>query len=87
MFTAREKSPIKTSRGIAVGAKKSTVQQKYGLPTLTDQYTVNGKAYEIFTYRTKAAGKNQYTDMTFYFLKSKGTVSEISFYLGPLGDY
>ena len=81
-FGAREKSPIKTSRGIAVEAKKSVIQQKYGLPTFTEEYTNNGNTYEILSYQSKAAGKNLYTRFTFHILKSKGTVSMIQFYCG-----
>jgi len=84
---ARGISPLKTSRGISVGAKKSTVQQKYGLPTLSNQYTDEGKAYEEFIYRAKASGKNLYTNLSFTFLKSKGIVYSIDFYLGGFGDY
>jgi len=84
-FFARGISPLKTSRGIAVGAMKSSVQQKYGLPTLTDQYTEEGINYEVFIYRSKALRRNLYTDMSFTFLK--GTVYSIDFYLGGFGDY
>ena len=85
-FVAREKSPIKTSRGIMVGAKKSTVQQKYGLPTMINQYEENEKTYELI-YTTKAPGKNLYTSLNFAFLKSNDTVYLINFYLGAFGDY
>ena len=76
------KSPIKTNRGIEIGSTKSKVQQQYGLPTYTDQYTQDGKVYEVFTYQTKAAGKGFYTSFTFHFLKSKGTVSSIAYNIG-----
>ena len=76
-FAASGKSLITTSRGIAIGTKKSVVQQKYGLPTYESE--------EFFSYFVKTAGKGFYTNMTFRFLKSKGTVSMITFYLG--GDY
>jgi hypothetical protein len=39
-ISACGKSPIKTSRGIMVGAKKSTVQQKYGLPSHIYNYNL-----------------------------------------------
>jgi len=81
-FNARGKSPIKTSRGIAIDTKKSVVQQKYGLPTFADQYTDEGKTYEILSYHSKVAGKNLYTKTSFHILKSKGTVSMIQFYCG-----
>ena len=80
-----EKSPIKTSRGIVIGSKKNEVQQKYGLPSYTGQFTYNGKAYETFTYVAKATGTGLYTNFSFHFLKSKGTVSTIAFTIG--GDY
>ena len=76
------KSPIKTNRGIEIGSTKSKVQQQYGLPTYTDQYTQDGKIYEVYTYQVKAAGKGFYTSYTFHFLKSKGTVSTIAFSIG-----
>ena len=81
-FNARGKSPIKTSRGIAIDTKKSEVQKKYGLPTFTDQYTDEGKTYEVLKYHSKVAGKNLYTNVTFHILKSKGTVAMIQFYCG-----
>jgi len=80
-FIAREKSPIKTSRGITIGAKKDKIQQKYGLPFYTYQYTEAGKTYEIYDYVIKAAGNGLSAGLSFQFLKSKGTVSEISFSL------
>ena len=81
-FNARGKSPIKTSRGITIDTKKSEVQKKYGLPTFADQYTDEGKAYEILSYHSKTAGKNLYLNITFHILKSKDTVSMIQFYCG-----
>jgi hypothetical protein len=81
-YDAREKSPIKTGRGIAIGAKKSAVQNQYGLPSYTGEFTEGGQTYEVFSYNSKTAGKNLYTIMTFHILKSKGTVSFIYFYLG-----
>ena len=81
-FDATGMSPIKTSRGITINTKKSVVQQKYGLPTLTYQYTDDGNTYEILNYQSKMAGKNLYTNVTFHILKSKGTVSTIQFYCG-----
>jgi len=81
-FDARGKSPIKTSRGIAIETKKSEVQKKYGLPTFADQYIDEGKTYEVLSYHSKIAGKNLYTNVTFHILKSKGTVSMIQFYCG-----
>jgi hypothetical protein len=78
-FDAYEKSPIKTNRGIGIGAKKSALQQKYGLPTYTpNDYIEARKIYEVYRYRSKTAGKALYTEITFYVLKSKGTVSQIS---------
>jgi len=79
-FDARGKSPIKTSRGIAIETKKSVVQEKYGLPTFTNEYSADGKTYEMLSYHSKVTGKNFYTHMTFHILKSKGTVSMIQFY-------
>jgi len=84
---ARGISPLKTSRGITVGAKKNTVQQKYGLPTIPNQYTNEGRVYEVFSYVAKASGKNLYTNLSFTFLKSKGIIDSIDFYLGGYGDY
>ena len=82
-YAAYEKSPIKTSRGIAIGTKKSVVQQQYGLPTFADVFTAeDGKDYELLSYHVKTAGKGFYTRMTFKLLKSKGTVTTINFYLG-----
>ena len=78
---ARGKSPIKTSRGIAIETKKSVVQQKYGLPAIAAYDSEDGN-YEILSYHSKVAGKNLYTKMTFLILKSKGTVSMIFFYIG-----
>ena len=76
-FEAREKSPIKTSRGIAIGTKKSTVQQKYGLPSEMDLYMEEGKACEHFGYRTKVVGKGLYMIMEFYI--ANGKVTKITF--------
>jgi hypothetical protein len=76
------KSPIKTNRGIIIGSKKSSVQQKYGLPTYTYQYSYNGNTYETFSYESKATGKALYTNLTFHFIKSNETVSTIAFFLG-----
>ena len=84
-FFASGKSPLTTNRGIAIGTKKSVVQQQYGLPTFASEYTSNGTAYESFSYHVKTTGKGFYTRMTFNFLKSNGTVTMIAFYLG--GDY
>ena len=82
-FIAKEESPVKTNRGIGVGAKKSAVQQKYGkIPYLTTQYTDAGKTYDVFCYETKVVGKSLFTFIRFAFLKSKDTVSIIMFYLG-----
>jgi hypothetical protein len=82
-IVAMEKSPIKTNRGIMVGAKKSAVLQKYGLPTEIYQYKEDGKiTYETLNYTAKATGKNLYTSISFIFLNSKDTVSEIFFFLG-----
>ena len=82
-FYACEKSPIKTSRGISIGAKKSTVQQKYGkVPYLTSQCMEAGKTYDVFCYETKVVGKSLFTVISFLFPKSKDTVSRILFYLG-----
>ena len=83
-FIAREESPIKTNRGIMVGAKKSKVLQKYGLPTFFYQDEMDDKTYELI-YTTKAPGKNLYTQLTFVFLKSNDTVNSIRFYLGVFG--
>ena len=87
-FLARGQSPIKTNRGITIGTKKSIVQQKYGLPTFSEfQVTIEGKTCEVFCYQTKAANKALYTCMTFYFQKSKNTVSSMTFSLGiNMGD-
>ena len=83
-FDARGKSPIKTSRGITIETKKSVVEQKYGLPTYTDQYSDGGRTYEILSYHIKAPGKNLYAKTTFHIQKPKGTVSIINFYIGGL---
>jgi len=85
-FIARGASPIKTSRGIAIGANKNTVQQKYGTPTLSDEYTMNGKKYDELQYWTKEAGKSLYKRLNFFFDK-KGFVTDITFYVGGLGDW
>ena len=85
-FIAMDKSPIKTSRGIGIGAKKSTVLQKYGLPTFKDTfYSNDGKLLETYSYVAKVLKTASYTRMTFNFLESKGTVIEISFLLGIWG--
>jgi len=86
-FSAIEMSPIKTSRGISVGAKKSEVLQKYGLPTETLDYLEeedeeDGKTYPVYLYEAKTAGKAQYTRVMFDFRKSKNTVSDICFFFG-----
>ena len=81
-FRARGKSPIKTSRGIKIGTKKSTVQQKYGLPTYSGQYTEDGKTYEYLHYQTNTIEKVRYMYMQFDFLKPKDTVTRIRFYIG-----
>ena len=83
-FIARAKSPIRTSRGIGVGAKKSAILQKYGLPTHASYYTEDedGNIFEAYQYVAKAAGKDMYIRMTFFFPESKYIVSEISFFLG-----
>ena len=82
-YYANGKSPLTTSRGIAIGTKKSVVQQQYGLPSFANVFTASdGKAYEQYNYYVKTAGKGFYTHMTFNFLKSKGTVTLIGFYLG-----
>ena len=78
-YFARDNSPIQTSRGIAIGTKKSIVQEKYGLPTRTYQFTEAGKTYEYLSYSVKAPGRSSYTVTDFYVLKSKGTVSMILF--------
>ena len=86
-FAAMEKSPIKTSRGISVGAKKSEVLLKYGLPTetlnyLEDEDEEDGKTYPVYLYEAKTAGMDQYTRVMFEFKKSKNIVSEIIFFFG-----
>lgn len=83
-FVAKGKSPIKTYRGITIGAKKSAVQKKYGLPTEIYQYKDQGKTYERYIYvsRSMKSGKAQYTRTIFEFQKSKGKVSKIYFYCG-----
>jgi hypothetical protein len=81
-YDAREKSPIKTSRGIAIGAKKSAVQKLYGTPASASEYKEGGQTFEILGYDSKTAGKNQYTKMTFHVLKSKSTVVMMFFYFG-----
>jgi len=87
-FFARGKSLIKTNRGIMVGAKKSTIQQKYGVPSIIRKdYTTDMKSCEALIYRIKTPGKNLFMDLSFNFLKSKDTVYEIEFYLGEFGDY
>jgi len=75
-FIAKGKSPIKTNRGIAIGATRNTVRQKYGIPT-EEPYTG-----DYYVYHAKTAGKALHTEIEFLFEKSKGTVSEIRFYLG-----
>jgi len=86
-YGANGKSLIKTSRGIVIGTKKSVVQQQYGLPTFEIEFTnmTDKKVYESYSYFVRTAGKDFYSSMTFHFLKSKGTVTLIAFYLG--GDY
>jgi uncharacterized protein YutD len=85
-FNAREKSPIKTNRGIAIGASESTVLEKYGFPSdIIGTWDYEGRKCKLFYYVTKAVGKNQYTDLSIYILESKGTVSMIDFYLGKPG--
>lgn len=86
-FVARGKSPIKTKRGISVGAKKSVVQKKYGLPTQIATYKENGKTYEQLVYDSYSlsSGRVQYTRLFFTFQKSKGTVARINLFCG--GDY
>ena len=81
-FEAKGNSPIKMGRGIAIGSKKSAVQQQYGLPSSVYQYSEGGKTYEFLGYYSKEAGKNIYMIMTFHILKSKGTVSMMTFYSG-----
>jgi hypothetical protein len=81
---AKGNSPFKTNRGIIIGAAKSTVLAKYGLPT--DTYSVQSASdnitYEVVNYHAKEAGKALHTDINFRFLKSNGTLMEIHFYLG-----
>jgi len=84
-YNAREKSPLKTSRGIAIGSSESTVLEKYGFPT--DFYRSIGqgnKTYKVFRYVTKTAGKDQYADLSIYILETNCNVSFIEFYLGKL---
>ena len=76
-YYASGKSPIKTSRGIAIGTKKSVVKQQYGLPV--------SESEELLGYHVKTTGKGFYTRMTFLLSKTKGTVTTIIFYLGE--DY
>jgi len=84
---AREKSPLKTSRGISIGSKKSTVQQKYGLPTEAEQFMEAGKTYEKLRYTIQPTEEGLFSELTFVFLKSKDTVTKINFYLGTYGSY
>ena len=81
-FVAKGGSPVKTNRGIAIGTKKSTVQQKYGLPIYISQYTEEGKSYEAYTYVSKPGEEDLCPIMAFEFLKSKGAVTEISLFIG-----
>ena len=85
-FSAKDKSPIMTSRGIAVGAKKSAILQQYGLPTYAPYYVMDefgdGKIYQVYEYVAKTAGKDMGTRMYFNFLKNKDTVSEIIYFFG-----
>ena len=80
-YIAKEKSPIKTVRGIKVGSKKGEMQNKYGLPLLTDSYKSNGNTYEWFLYETytNKSGATSYMSIMFTCLKSKGTVTNINF--------
>ena len=72
-FFATSNSPIKTSRGIVIGSKKSTVKAQYGLPTLIKQGSYNGKTYEYYYYE----GSHFY--ILFAFQKSKDTVDYMSY--------
>lgn len=85
---ARPKSSAKTSRGIAIGAKKSGVIKKYGQPTYTLTYKDGGKTYEEYYYMSRAviSGKVQYIEVGFQILKSKGTVENISVFCGYIGE-
>jgi len=84
-FIADGDSPIITSRGLKFGAKKSAVQQKYGLPAWVDNpVTIGGRDYEIFTYQTKVIGKNLYSHLRFWILKSNSTVMQLQYYLGDI---
>jgi len=83
-FVAREKSPIKTNRGIAVGSKKNAVLEKYGFPT--EVYGACGQEnYTIYGYLAKAVEKNMYTGMYFFIDESKDAVAVMNFYWGQLG--
>ena len=75
-FIAKGNSPIKTNRGIAIGATRNTVLQKYGIPT---EEPYSG---DYYIYHAKTADKALHTEIEFLFEKSKGTLSEIRFYLG-----
>jgi len=74
ILEAKGSSPIKTSRGIGIGTKKSTVLQMNGLPTISSK--------DCFTYYAKEAGKGLYMIMYIDFSKSTDTVSRIYFSLG-----
>ena len=81
-YLASGKSLIMTSRGISTASKKSAVLKSYGQPSFSSQFTRDGKEYESFTYHSRVPGKGIYTQLTFNFLKSKGTITLIAFYLG-----
>ena len=72
-FFATSNSPVKTSRGIVIGSKKSTVKAQYGLPTFIKQGTYNGKNYEYYYY------EGSYLYILFAFQKSKDTVDYMSY--------
>ena len=72
-FFATSNSPIKTSRGIMIGSKKSTVNAQYGLPTLIKQGTNNNKPYEYYYY------EGLYFYILFAFQKSTDTVNYMSY--------
>jgi hypothetical protein len=80
-FIAKGDSPIKTNRGIAIGAKNGAVRQKYGIPTYSGQYSEGGKSYEYISYFSKTEGKRLYTSVSFHVLKSSDTVSMIALFV------
>ena len=72
-FFATSDSPVKTSRGIVIGSKKSEVIEQYGLPTLIKQGNYSGKIYEYYYY------EGSYFFILFAFQKSKGSVDYMSY--------